>query len=107
MPAPDPYSIWIEPVMGGSVLMYYRYFGTGKAGNRKKRVARLCERLSQGDWVCRWCSDPIAIWRRTDARYCRERCRKKAARSRKRNRWVTLSSVTRPILDQRGPKRSH
>ena len=68
MPAPDPYSIWIEPVMGGSLVMYYQYFGTGKAGNRKKRVAMLFERLSQGDWFCRWCSDSIAIWRRTDAR---------------------------------------
>ncbi|MEZ7812201.1 MAG: hypothetical protein ACI9O0_000159 [Paracoccaceae bacterium] len=48
MPAPDPYSIWIEPVMTGSVVAYYWYFCTGKAGNRKKCVVTLCERLSKG-----------------------------------------------------------
>ena len=53
MPGPDPHSIWIEPALGGSVLTYYRYFGAGKVGNRKKRVAVIGERLSRGDWNCR------------------------------------------------------
>ena len=92
MPGPDPHSIWIEPVMGGSVLTYYRYFGTGKEGNRKKRVAKIGERLARRDWVCRWCSDPMPIRRRVDALYCRESCRKRAARSRKQNSWVSISS---------------
>ena len=92
MPGPDPHSIWIEPALGGSVLTYYRYFGTGKAGNRKKRVAMIGERLSRGVWNCRWCLDPMPIWRRVDALYCREGCRKRAARSRKKNSWVSISS---------------
>ncbi len=92
MPGPDPHSIRFEPALGGSVLTYYRYFGTGKAGNRKKRVAMIGERLSRGDWNCRWCLDPMPIWRRVDALYCREGCRKRAARSRKKNSWVSISS---------------
>ena len=92
MPGPDPHTIWIEPVIGGSLITYARYLGTGKAGNRKKRVAMIGERLSRSDWICRWCLDPMPIWKRAHALYCLESCRKRVARSRKRNTWVSISS---------------
>ena len=91
MPGPDPHAISIEPVIGGSELTYYRYFGTGKEGNRKRRIAKIGERLAANDWVCRWCSDPMPIWKRVDSIYCRESCRKRATRFRKQHSCTCIS----------------
>ena len=89
MPGPDPNSIWLELGYGCRYIMYHRYLSTGQAGNRKKRVERLAKRMAKGDWICRWCKDPLPLWRRVDALYCRESCRKRAVRGRQKG-WGNL-----------------
>jgi hypothetical protein len=41
------------------------------------------ENLKRNGWRCEWCGERIPIHKRADARFCRERCRKAAARVRK------------------------
>lgn len=83
MPAPCPFAIWIEPMHEGSLITFENYKGYKSAPHRRQRVNTIGKRLAAGDWVCRWCGDPIAILRRADTLYCRDGCRKKAARKRR------------------------
>ncbi len=82
MPGPDPHALWIEDDGEDPSVCWQRYFWTGNEGNRKARAIDLVRRLAHGNWFCRWCGDPLPDYLRTDARYCREACRKRAARVR-------------------------
>lgn len=83
MPGPDPEGVWIED--DGRVWLEIL-----PTTNRKHRIARcraIARRLRLFVWRCEWCGDPLPLERRADARYCRESCRKRAARLR-RKRWL-------------------
>lgn len=83
MPAPNPHELWIEEEgPERPVVSFLNYFWTNNRGNRKARAIAMAKRLSRRDWACKLCGDPIADFKRVDARYCRETCRKKAARLR-------------------------
>ncbi len=89
MPAPDPESLWLEETGDGQFVGFFmRYFGTGNAGNRAKRAARILRMVNSTGWKCSWCADHIEIHKRTDARYCSEGCRKRAARARRVGRQL-------------------
>lgn len=81
MPRPDPDAIWLERhgsrVTGG----YVPYFQSGTAGHRKARAEAITRRMLQGTWRCEWCGADLPVWKRADAVYCREACRKATARS--------------------------
>jgi len=64
-------------------VSFQSYFRTGNNGNRKARAVAILKRLAQGKWFCRWCGDDLPDHLRADAIYCRESCRKRAARSRR------------------------
>lgn len=83
MPGPDPDTLWFERDSGHITVSYERYLWSGNDGNRKARAIAMLKRLMRNNWRCQWCGDELPAWRRTDAQYCRERCRKKAARSRR------------------------
>lgn len=83
MPGPDPEGLEIEEradgsfTISGSVWWY---------GNRRARIARMraiARQIRFNGWKCRWCSAPIPLWRRADARFCCEGCRKRDARQRR------------------------
>lgn len=91
MPGPDPDTIFIEAHEGGGYsVSFLRYLWTGAAGNRANRAKAILGRLSRRDWLCRTCGDDLPEWRRADALYCSEGCRKKAARQRRKARLRTL-----------------
>ena len=92
MPAPVPHTIWIEPMFGGSLITFENYLGQRQSLHRQRRVTSLVTRISKNTWQCPLCSSPLPMWKRADAVYCRESCRKKAARGRKRHTWVSVSS---------------
>ena len=83
MPGPDPDAVWIGSDERTHRVFYEAYLWTGNDGNRKKRAMAMVRRLARHDWKCRWCGEPLPAWRRVDAKYCRERCRKRAARWRR------------------------
>jgi 3-carboxy-cis,cis-muconate cycloisomerase len=49
----------------------------------RKRAMAILRRLHWATWRCRWCGDDLPDHVRADALYCREACRKKAARERR------------------------
>lgn len=88
MPGPDPHALWIETDADQPTVSFQAYLSTGNNGNRWKRAVAMLRRLTRGDWKCRRCGEAIPDWRRVDAMYCRESCRKSAARWR---RWKRSS----------------
>jgi hypothetical protein len=44
----------------------------------------MLRNLRRDGWTCQWCRDYIPSFRRVDARYCTEGCRKRAMRARYR-----------------------
>jgi len=80
----DPTTLWVEKYDGQIFVTFESYFWTGNSGNRKARAIAILRRMQRRDWVCGWCRDELPIWRRADARYCCEGCRKRAARQRRK-----------------------
>ena len=94
MPAPALDTVFIDGGDGWPQrLVYLQYPGDGGSANRDKRVRRLSARLSNGTWSCAWCGDDLPIHLRTDAIYCREGCRKAAARQRRKRRLGVTSDA--------------
>ena len=91
MPAPDPNGLTYDETTTGAPMVRAEIWGSRNRpfweGNAKHRIARataVLKRLKLDGWACRWCRDPIPMYRRADARYCCEGCRKRAARDRRR-----------------------
>lgn len=79
MPAPDPEGVWYE-VEPGTIRVFACRLWLTNPGNRDARAMSIAENLHRNGWRCEWCGDSIPAFRRSDARYCREGCRKRAAR---------------------------
>ena len=83
MAEPDPSGVEPGESWPNSVLFYT--WPCGNKRNRKARAQRIMQnaRRGGGEWSCRECGDPVPFTRRADAVFCREGCRKKAARRRR------------------------
>lgn len=86
MPGPEPDTVWFEEFEGRLLATFEPYFWTGNVGNRKSRAVAMLKRILLHDWTCLWCGDDLPEWRRADACYCCEGCRKRAARQRRAQR---------------------
>lgn len=86
MPAPLPNAVWIETGENGRPTVYFEsaYWG-GKSRDRKRRAIAMLRKVARTGWFCGWCKEPIPYFRRVDAEYCCEGCRKRAAR--RRRKW--------------------
>ena len=82
MPAPDPWAISIEQSPGGWSVHYDTFLLSGRT-QRRARAKRILSNLRRNGWCCAWCGGPVPEFRRADARYCSEGCRKRAARARR------------------------
>jgi hypothetical protein len=91
MPAPDPNAVWVDdydPATGRVSVMFETFLvnanlqRVGNLKNRKRRANAIALRVRRDGWRCRWCGWEIDTTRRADANYCREACRKAAARQR-------------------------
>lgn len=96
MPGPDPHAVWFEEYDGRLLASFEPYFWTGNVGNRKARAIAILKRIAWHDWFCRWCGNDLPEWRRADALYCSEGCRKRAARYRRRARRGNANSRCTP-----------
>lgn len=83
MPGPDPHAFWIDEDAERPTVVFENYLWTGNAGNRKARAISILQRLRYGIWVCHGCGEPLPDYKRADTRFCREACRKAAARRRR------------------------
>lgn len=50
--------------------------------HRIDRAKRILRALARDGWRCAWCSGPVPLFRRVDAVFCSDGCRKRAARQR-------------------------
>ena len=83
MPAPDPHGISIEKHPHGWRVLAGTFVLSGRT-QRMARAKRILRNLAVNGWVCPWCGGPVPEFRRADACYCCEGCRKRAARSRRK-----------------------
>lgn len=85
MPAPDPWAISVEEKPNGWSVHYDTFMLSGRT-QRLARAKRILSNLRKNGWCCAWCGQPVPEFRRADALFCRESCRKRAARSRRAER---------------------
>ena len=85
MPAPNPDGITIEQRPDGWGVLVDTFMLAGRT-QRMLRAKRILRNLVADGWCCRWCGGPVPEYRRADARYCCEGCRKRDARSRRKMR---------------------
>gem|GEM_PF-1436613 len=81
MPAPDPWGITIENRGQGCRVFADMFMLSGRT-QRLSRARRIVANLRRNGWTCQGCGGPVPEFRRADARYCRESCRKRQARER-------------------------
>ena len=87
MPGPDPTAIWLAEDAHGRPIVRSEVGGyTTNRAARLRRARSILFNILQDDWLCHWCREPVPLFRRADARFCGESCRKKAKRSRRR--WL-------------------
>ncbi len=90
MPGPDPFGIRVEEREDGGLNVIAELWARNKGGQswgvRLHRMREIAERLRFNNWRCEWCNEPIPISKRLDANYCHERCRKAAARARRKSK---------------------
>ena len=83
MAGPDPDGVTLGDAAPGSFSVLVETFMSGNRKARMARAKRILGNLYRGGWLCHWCRDPVPLWRRADARFCCEGCRKGAARQRR------------------------
>ena len=98
MGAPDPnaihdvfeedgrWHVWFNHRAGPSRLWPFGpNVGGNERRNRVRRAQSIARQVAFDGWVCKFCGVEIGFHKRADARYCRERCKKAAARERPKN----------------------
>ena len=81
MPEPDPNGVEPGDNWPRNVLFYQ--WPCGNKRHRAARARRILKNARWGEWSCHYCHEPVPMFRRADVVYCREGCRKRAARARK------------------------
>lgn len=81
MPAPDPHGI--ETGSSGPLSLHVYHFLCQNKKHRDARAQRILSKLRWGQWCCPQCGGYVPLYRRADAVYCRESCRKRAAKARR------------------------
>jgi len=84
MPAPDPDAIDLGDGWPDRVSVLASMFMAGNRKARKARTLAIFRKLQWGGWNCRWCGDPVPLFKRAEAAFCCEGCRKRAARRRQK-----------------------
>lgn len=95
MPEPDPHGV--EPGDSGPLSLYVYHFFCGNVRHRNARAQRILYNLRWGGWRCPECRGYVPMFRRADAIFCRESCRKKAARRRKGSSDIVTTLLGRAI----------
>ena len=89
MPDRESSPIWIDELNPPHVRLTWSHYPWQNSTHIKRRVDRLAQKYSRG-WHCEYCGELMPVWKRVDARYCCESCRKMAARKRRVERLMSL-----------------
>lgn len=85
MPRHDETLIWIEEINPPHIRMSFSHYSWQNVTQIRRRTIRLARKYTLG-WHCSYCGDLMPVWKRVDAAYCKESCRKLAARKRRERR---------------------
>lgn len=86
MPAPDPETIWLDETGPNWRICHFAWVW-GNENRRHKRAIRLLRLYARPwGWYCRRCQELMPEYKRADAVYCSESCRKRDARERRADR---------------------
>lgn len=80
----EAHDLWVEFHDDGRITVSFEAQEYTNRGSRKRRAIRILRNYMRG-WHCRACGEEMPAERRADAVFCREACRKAAAR--RRARW--------------------
>ena len=86
MPGPDPDGLYIDEYDNGDFTIGCEIWEHTNRSHRIRRMLAVAANIRRGGWRCLHCREPIPLYRRADAYFCRERCRKAAARARRGGR---------------------
>src|SRR5215471_8504823 len=103
MPHPDPNGLSIYEREDGTLGITAEIWWHGNRRHRIARMRAVARNIACDGWRCRWCGTEIALFKRSDARYCGERCRKVVARRRRAERLVHQKPLSRHSLRPRPP----
>ena len=90
MAGPDPFAIWLGDAEPGQINVTFERPWNGNLKARKARALAILRNLQRGDWLCRECGIEVALHKRSDAVFCSDGCRKRAAR-RRRHRGAQMT----------------
>lgn len=83
MPEPDPEGVQVEEYDDRTFRVWAEIWEHGNRRHRLARMQAVARNLRCGGWRCLECRRPVPLYRRADARFCTESCRKRAARRRR------------------------
>jgi hypothetical protein len=86
MPAPDPLSLYIEEFEDSSTSIIAEVWYYGNRRNRLARMSAVAKNIRETGWICPACKGSVPLYRRADARFCSQGCRKKFARLHRKTR---------------------
>ena len=86
MPQPDPNGLYLDEREDGSFTVTAEVWWHGNRRHRLARMLAVARNIARGGWRCWRCATEIALFKRADARYCGEQCRKATARERRQTR---------------------
>jgi hypothetical protein len=70
MPQPDPNGLDIDEREDGSFSITAEIWWRGNRRHRIARMRAVARNIACGGWRCRQCATEIALFKRSDARYC-------------------------------------
>lgn len=97
MPGPDPEGLDIEEYEDGGFRITAEIWAHGNRRNRISRMQRVSRNIRRGGWKCWRCGEPVPLYKRADARFCSEGCRKRAARGRRELAYQMRQSLSDPV----------
>ncbi len=75
-------TIWLEHYDPPHVRLTFTHFPWQNQTRIAQRASKMARNYSRG-WHCLYCGNLMPEWKRVDAKYCKEGCRKMAARKRR------------------------
>lgn len=79
----DPNGLDIEEREDGSFSITAEIWWHGNKRHRIARMRAVARRITRDGWRCQRCGEKIPLFRRADANFCGESCRKNVARHRR------------------------
>jgi hypothetical protein len=76
MPTPDPNGLYIDEDENGRITITAEIWPHGNRRHRIARMKRVMRNVRTNRWRCWGCGGLMPLYKRADAKFCKERCRR-------------------------------